>query len=123
VPGVGFALGVDRTLIVCDEEGVFPAPDKSVDAFVVDTTGGLAACVLTDELRLAGITADRAFENRSMKAQMKAADRSGAAFALIIGSDELSADEVTVRDLRGDSGQARVPRSELIDHLHKRLSG
>jgi histidyl-tRNA synthetase len=123
VPGVGFALGVDRTLIVCDEEGVFPGPDKSVNAFVVDTTGGLAACVLTDELRLAGITADRAFENRSMKAQMKAADRSGAAFALIIGSDELSADEVTVRDLRGDSGQARVPRSELIDHLHKRLSG
>jgi histidyl-tRNA synthetase len=56
-----------------------------------------------------------------MKAQMKAADRSGAAFALIIGSDELSAGEVTVRDLRGDSGQARVPRSELIDHLHKRI--
>jgi histidyl-tRNA synthetase len=122
VPGVGFALGVDRTLLVCDDEGVFPAPDHAVDAFVVDTTGGFAACVLTDELRLAGISADRAFDNRSMKAQMKAADRSRAAVAVILGPDELAADEVTVRDLRGDTGQARVPRSELVEHLHKRLS-
>jgi histidyl-tRNA synthetase len=90
--------------------------------FVVDTTGGLEACVLGDELRRAGITAERAFENRSMKSQMKVADRSGASVAVIVGSDEVAAAEVTVRDLRGGSGQARVPRTELIDHLHKRLS-
>jgi histidyl-tRNA synthetase len=122
VPGVGFALGVDRTLLVCDDEGVFPAPDLTVDVFVVDTTGGLEACVLTDELRRAGISAARAYDNRSMKAQMKAADRSRASFALIVGSDELAAGEVTMRDLRGDSGQARVSRSAVVDHLHKRLS-
>jgi histidyl-tRNA synthetase len=122
VPGVGFALGVDRTLLVCDDEGVFPAPERGVDVFVVDTTGGLEACVLTDELRRAGISAERAFDNRSMKSQMKVADRSGAAIALIVGSDELAAAEVTVRDLRGDSGQARVPRSDLLDHVHKRLA-
>lgn len=121
VPGVGFALGVDRTLLVCDEEGVFPAPDLSVDVFVVDTTGGLEACVLTDELRRTGLSASRAFDNRSMKAQMKAADRSRAAFALIIGEDEQAAGEVTLRDLRGDTGQTRVPRSTVIDHLHKSL--
>jgi histidyl-tRNA synthetase len=122
VPGVGFALGVDRTLLVCDDEGVFPAPSDGVDVFVVDTTGGLQACVLTDELRRAGISAERAFDNRSMKSQMKVADRSGAALAVIVGSDELEAREVTVRDLRHDTGQARVPRIELLDHLHKRLS-
>jgi histidyl-tRNA synthetase len=122
VPGVGFALGVDRTLLVCDAEGVFPGPSDTVDVFVVDTTGGLEACVLTDELRRAGISAERAFDNRSMKSQMKVADRSGAAFAVIVGSDELEAAEVTVRDLRHDTGQARVPRIDLLDHLHKRLS-
>jgi histidyl-tRNA synthetase len=122
VPGVGFALGVDRTLLVCDAEGTFPAPDPAVDVFVVDTTGGLEACVLADALRGDGIAAARAFDNRSMKAQMKVADRSGAAFAVIVGSDELAADEVTVRALRGDSGQQRVPRKDLLDHLHERLS-
>lgn len=121
VPGVGFAIGVDRTLLVCDAEGVFPPPDRAPGVFVVDTTGGLEACVLTDELRRAGIAADRAFDNRSMKAQMKAADRSGAALAVIIGSDELAAGEVTVRDLRGDSGQARVPRGDVVAHVHERL--
>jgi histidyl-tRNA synthetase len=122
VPGVGFALGVDRTLLVCDDEGVFPPPDDGIDVFVVDTTGGMEACVLTDQLRRAGFGAERAFDNRSMKSQMKVADRSGATLALIVGTDELAAGEVTVRDLRGDAGQARVPRSDLLDHLHKRLS-
>jgi histidyl-tRNA synthetase len=128
VPGVGFALGVDRTLLVCDDEGVFPAPDRVVDVFVVDTTGGLEACLLTDELRRAGFRADRAFDNRSMKSQMKVADRSGAPVALIVGSDELAASEITVRDLRGGGGQARVPRSDVIAHVqqlahpHERLS-
>ena len=77
-PGIGFALGVDRTLLACDDEGVFAAPATPVDVFVVDTTGGAAALAITEE-RAAGISADRAFDGRSMKAQMKAADRSGAA--------------------------------------------
>ena len=41
--GIGFALGLDRTLLACDDEGVFAAPDTSVDVFVVDTTGGREA--------------------------------------------------------------------------------
>ncbi|MCB0985695.1 MAG: histidine--tRNA ligase, partial [Ilumatobacter sp.] len=42
-PGVGFALGLDRTLLACEDEGVFSAPPQDVDVFVVDTTGGLEA--------------------------------------------------------------------------------
>ncbi|MBK8333645.1 MAG: histidine--tRNA ligase [Acidimicrobiaceae bacterium] len=76
--GVGFALGLERTLIACDDEGVFAAPASDVDVFVVDTTGGLEALQITAQLRALGLSADRAFENRSMKSQMKGADRSGA---------------------------------------------
>jgi histidyl-tRNA synthetase len=122
VPGVGFALGVERTLLACDAEAVFPTPEPAVDVFVLDTTGGLEACVLTDALRSAGLRADRAYDNRSMKAQMKVADRSGAVLALIVGPDELAAGDVTVRDLRGAGEQQRVARTELIDHVKKRLS-
>ena len=116
-PGIGFALGVDRTLIACDDEGVFDAPEASVDVFVVDTTGGAVALAITEELRRAGISADRAFDGRSMKAQMKAADRSGAKTAIIVGADELEAGTVLLRPMRGDGEQVTVPRSELADRL------
>lgn len=117
--GIGFALGLDRTLLACDDEGVFPVEPLHLDAFVVDTTGGLEALRLTTELRAAGLSADRAYENRSMKAQMKVADRSGAATAVIIGTNELAEDAVTVRPLRTDEGQQTIARSTLIDYLRK----
>jgi len=90
--------------------------------FVVDTTGGREALLITSELRASGISTDRAFENRSMKAQMKAADRSGAAFAVIVGTDEQAAGTVTVRPLRGGE-QVAVARPDLISQLRTRLPG
>ena len=123
--GIGFALGVDRTLLACDAESAFPASAAGVDVFVVDTTGGRHASVLTDALWRAGIRADRAYENRSMKAQMKVADRSGAAVALIIGGDEAEAGVVTVRPLRRREGetaeQRQIARAEVIDELKRTL--
>jgi histidyl-tRNA synthetase len=117
--GIGFALGLDRTLLACDDEGVFATEPLRLDAFIVDTTGGLEALRLTAELRAAGLTADRAYESRSMKAQMKVADRSGAACAIIIGSNEVAEGAVTVRPLRTDEGQQLIARSTLIDYLKK----
>jgi histidyl-tRNA synthetase len=123
-PGIGFALGVERTLLACDAEGVFGDDGfaSRVDVFVVDTTGGLEATLLADELRRAGHRADRSFGHRSMKAQMKAADRSGARVALLVGTDERDAGEVTVRDLRGDAGQLRVSRAEVVAAVGRMLN-
>jgi histidyl-tRNA synthetase len=126
--GVGFALGLDRTLLACDDESVFAPPSNDVDVFVVDTAGGLEALQLTGELRAAGFRVDRAYENRSMKSQMKVADRSGATVAVIVGSDEIAAGVVTVRPMRGhevpahgestpERTQQRVARPDLITHL------
>jgi histidyl-tRNA synthetase len=115
--GVGFAIGVDRTLLACDDEGVFAATDPAVDVFVVDTVDGTAALEITTELRRVGLSADRAFDGRSMKAQMKAADRSGASIAVIVGSDEAAARAALVRPLRADAEQTTVPRSDLTAHL------
>jgi len=123
-PGVGFALGLDRTLIACDDEGVFAPPSLNVDVFVVDTTGGLEALRITADVRAAGMRVDRAYEQRSMKGQMKAADRSGAKFAVIIGTDELDKAAVVVRPLRGEraNDQSTIPRVDLISYLQKVLS-
>ncbi|MDQ3896588.1 MAG: histidine--tRNA ligase [Actinomycetota bacterium] len=120
-PGIGFGLGIERLLLACDAEGVFPTPASAVDVWVVDTTGGSAALALTQELRAAGIAADRSFDARSMKAQFKAADRSGAAIALVIGEAEAAANTVTVRDLRAGD-QETVDRADVVEHVRKRLS-
>lgn len=117
-PGIGFGSGIERVLLACDAEGVFPVPDRSVDVFVVDTTGGEQARKVTTQLRRVGVAADRAFDNRSMRAQMKAADRSGAAMAIIIGPSELADGLASLRQLRAPDGhgtQSQVPRSELIE--------
>jgi histidyl-tRNA synthetase len=127
-PGIGFALGVDRTLLACDDEGVFDPPATAVAVFVVDTTGGEQALLITDELRGAGISADRAYEGRSMKSQMKTADRSGAQVAVIIGSDELAAGTAVVRPLRSTDQRAEkhvdqhvVARQDLLESVQKVL--
>jgi histidyl-tRNA synthetase len=120
-PGVGFGSGIERTLLAADAEGVTDAPDPAVDVFVIDVAGGDSARDLTVQLRRAGIGADRAFDARSMKAQMKTADRSGAAYVLIVGEDELANGTVTVRDLRGDTGQQAIERPDVVEHLRKLL--
>jgi len=92
-----------------------------VEVFVIDTTGGTEALALTHELRAAGVAADRAFDARSMKAQFKAADRSGARLALVVGERERADGTVTVRDLT-EGDQETVGRHDVVAHVRKRLT-
>ncbi len=120
-PGIGFGAGIERTLLACDAEGTFPAPSESVDVFVVDVVDGHNALVLTHELRAAGVRADRSFDGRSMKAQMKQADRAGAKVALLVGDQEVADGTVTVRDLRSHQ-QDVVARADVVEHVRKIVS-
>ncbi len=116
-PGIGFGLGIERLLLAADAEGVWREPGSRVDVFVVDVTGGDLARDLTSALRRSGLGADRGFDGRSMKSQMKAADRSGARFAAIVGEDEAAAGVVTLRDLRSDRPQEQVSMDRLVDTI------
>lgn len=120
-PGIGFALGVDRILLACDAEEVFESPGVTPDVFIVDDVGGGEATVLADQLRGLGIAADRGFDGRSMKAQMKVANRSNAPWAIIIGESEKADGNVTLRDMHGDSGQTLISREDLPNALSERL--
>jgi histidyl-tRNA synthetase len=119
--GIGFGSGIERVLLACDAEGVFESPSRAVEVFVVDVAGGYSARDLTHELRRAGVAADRAWDGRSMKSQMKQADRSGAAVALLVGADEVAAGTVTVRSLRTDRDQESIPRDVVVEHIRKLL--
>jgi histidyl-tRNA synthetase len=120
-PGIGFGSGIERVLLACDAEGVFDAPPPPLDAFVVDVVGGAAARDLTFELRGAGLRADRAYDSdsRSLRSQLRSADRSGALLALIVGRSEEADHTVTVRELRHTEGEAhgqqRVPRDKVVE--------
>ena len=119
-PGMGFGSGIERVLLSCDAEGVFAAPEQRVQCFVVDITGGEVATALCLLLREAGVSTDRAFDGRSMKAQMKAASKSGARVAVIVGDDEKAAGTATVRDLvEGD--QTAVELEAVVDQIRKVL--
>ena len=117
-PGIGLALGVDRTLLAADAEEVFGPPPSPVQVFVVDVTGGSEATALCDELRGAGLGADRAYDSRSMKAQMKKAGASGAAVAVILGEQEVADGTAVVRDLR-TSEQESVARGDVAARVRK----
>jgi histidyl-tRNA synthetase len=116
-PGIGFGMGIERILDACDAEGVFPVPDSTLDVFIIDTTGGTAARGYAHALRQAGIAADRAFDNRSFKAQMTAAQRSGAPLALIV--EEAGCQ---LRTLTEKGEPEAIDCTAVVDAVRKRLS-
>jgi histidyl-tRNA synthetase len=80
------------------------------------------AFLLAIELRRAGISAELDYTDRSLKTQMKDANRLGARWAVLIGEDELKADTVTLRDMvTGD--QTSVPRAEALAAIKQKLTG
>ena len=99
--GIGFGLGIDRTMLALAAEGITPMTRPRCEVFAIPL-GPMAKTrllAIVAELRAAGAAADLAFDNRALRGAMKAADRSGAKVALILGDTELAADEVVVKDL------------------------
>lgn len=123
-PGVGWRTTIEALLSARGGEVAAAAPGEEVDVFVVDLTGGTAARDLTRVLRRQGVRADRAFDDRSMRAQMKAADRSGAKVAVIVGEQELAQGTYGLRHLRGaeEGEQTTVPRADVIPALRTALA-
>jgi histidyl-tRNA synthetase len=120
-PGIGFGMGIERMLIVADALGGLPPSETRLDAFVVDgLTRGREALTLTEDLREAGLRVDRAYGNRSVSAQWKAAERARAAFGVMLAPDEFSRGTVAAKHLRTGK-QVEVPREHLIGWLRERL--
>ena len=95
--------------------GCSPPTPPPLHAYVIDVTGGESAVLLTAELRRAGLRVDRGFDDRSMKSQMKTADRSGALVALIIGPKELDEGTVSLRPLRSEERAAHAcPEADVV---------
>jgi len=121
-PGLGFALGFERTLLALESAGVeIPAPPiaEVYVARVAEEVAGIAFTI-TQALRDAGIAAEMDHQGRSLKSQFKQADRLGAHLAVVVGPDEAAEGEVTIRDMRTKE-QVRVALADLVPEAARRL--
>jgi histidyl-tRNA synthetase len=122
MPGVGWALGVDRTLLALQAEGVAIESASSVQVYAVPLGSDAKRRLLSvvDALRRRGIAADIAYGDRGLKGAMKAADRSGARLTLVAGERDLADGVVQVKDM-ASAEQEPVTLDELVGHIEKRL--
>ncbi len=117
-PAVGFAAGMERLLIACDELGIELAPEKSIDIFMVCLGEHARNWVIKhlNEFRNRGISATMDYKGRSMKAQMKEANRQNAKFALIIGDNELEEGKFVFRNMQ-ESEEEQLSLIEILDRF------
>ncbi len=125
-PGIGFGAGVERIILELKRQNIAPPVEERPTAFVVYLGKAFelkdAAVQITAQLRRAGIKTDMSYGERSPKAQMKQANASGAAYAVIIGEAELAEDSITIKDLQAEGmdtekKQVQVERSALVSYL------
>ncbi|MCZ2828189.1 histidine--tRNA ligase [Modestobacter sp. VKM Ac-2986] len=116
--GIGYAVGVDRTLLAIRAEGLDVVTSPGVQAFVVPLGAAAKsyAVRLVGQLRAAGVSADTVYGDRGLKGAMKAADRSGATHAVVVGDRDLAEGVAQLRDLRTHE-QVAVPLGELFDRV------
>lgn len=121
-PSVGVGMGIERAILVLESLGM-EFPENKAAVFVVQATEDAAATcrAIARDLRAADLETHQDLDGRKMAAQLKQADRVGARFAVIIGTDELAEDATTLRDLHtGDQVRCKSSQ-ELVAKIRERI--
>lgn len=121
-PGIGFAVGLERLLLALEKQELLPAATRCSDVFIAplgkEQTPMAFALLL--QLRKEGLTADMDFLGRSLKAQLKQANRQKARFALLLGEEEQANQQVLLKDLE-TSEQRLVNAQEAINAIKEEM--
>lgn len=122
-PGVGFAMGVERLVLLVDELGLFPNDLAAVaDVYIVAAGDGTQNKAFELAAMLRECTTLRVLQNMgqgSFKSQMKKADKSGARYALIIGSDEVANGTLLVKPLQSNEEQKSIQQDQLLEYINE----
>ncbi|MFE3020372.1 histidine--tRNA ligase [Streptomyces sp. NPDC059256] len=123
LPSVGWALGVDRTVLALEAEGIELAIPSATSVFAVPLgeEARKALFAVVTQLRRAGVAADFAYGGRGLKGAMKVANRSGARYTLVAGERDLAEGHVQLKDMETGE-QTPVPLAEITDVLRTRLA-
>src|SRR6266508_4219153 len=117
-PGVGWAIGLDRTVLALERSGRLPQPPDQFEALVLPLVPAArgTAITLVRDLRRAGLAADLPYAERTLRGHMKAAAKVGARVVVLLGDDELAARQASVRDMAARD-QARVPLDSVAGRV------
>ena len=116
-PAIGFALGMERVVVSLPEDRpCLKAPYRGVYVATLGDEAFRSGMLILSELRRRGFRASIDYENRSLKSQMRLANKEGYRFCIILGDEELKKGEATLRDME-KAQQERVPFSNLVDRL------
>jgi histidyl-tRNA synthetase len=121
-PGIGFGMGIERVILSLKEQEVKPPalPAPGVQVSPLGEEARIPAMRLVRDLRAAGIGAVLAFGGRSLKSQLKSADKANLAYTLILGEQELASGVIIVRDMT-TSQQTPVPSGDVVGWLRNAL--
>ncbi len=118
LPGIGFAIGMERLILLLQQEQTM---EKNCRGAFVAALGEKArdrAFLLVQEMHKAGLAAEIDYEGRSLKSQMRRADKLGARHVLILGEEEVNRGEIQLRDM-ADKTQTNIALSEAVEVLKK----
>jgi histidyl-tRNA synthetase len=120
IPGIGFAIGMERLLLILPDEPLPPRPSLFIAA--LGEGPQREAFGLSYKLNQAGIKTMIDYEGRSLKAQMRRADKFGARYVLIIGEDEQRAAQAILRDM-AEGKQEEIPLPSIFEEMVRRVGG
>ena len=118
-PGIGFAMGIERIIILLKELECY-VPDKELDVFVMNLDNTNYAFQIIDDLRLSEFSVETDYTGKNMKSMWKLVDKLNPKFVLIIGEDERVNDYITVKD-NITKEETKVKTSDLIDYLNTNI--
>lgn len=122
VPGVGFAMGYDRTLLAMEENNVNIPINNGIDVYMlyVSDTEKETAAYLTQDLRLNGFIVETDLMNKSLKAQFKSVDRFNAKYLIVLNDEDLKNNTVTIKDTVTKE-ESNMKITELVDYLYMNI--
>jgi histidyl-tRNA synthetase len=117
--GIGFGLGIDRCVLAADAEGISFDQEFTSDLFIIPLgeESKMASLTIAQELRNAGMRVEISFGDRALKGSMKAADKSGAAFVIVLGESEIASGNVELKEM-STGKTSSVTLASLQKHLH-----
>lgn len=122
IPAVGFGMGIERLLLTLENQGIELPLDEDVDVFIaaLGKNAEMKAFGIINELRRHNISADKDHMNRSLKGQMKFADKINAKYTVVLGDDELIQGKVTLKNMRNGQ-QLEADIDSIVTTLKKIL--
>lgn len=120
IPGIGFALGIERLLLTLDKQDIEIPIDKSIDIYLttIGQKAKAASFELLEKFRKKGIKAEIDYQDRSVGGQMKSADRMNATYTVIIGENELESGKATVRNMKSGEEQ-EIKLESIVESIEK----